>query len=379
MRERASTENEGLEVVMVGPKTFPPEIGGIETHVYEISRRLVKRGVEVRVIVPGRPRGAPREEIVEGVHLVRTAALDNRFAIKLSGLPGLLAELKREPGTLIHAHDAVGGFAAAAFRNPRSFVYTMHGIAFDRSDWGTPFRQGIKLMQTLALRRARHVFCTDERAARFASTLRAQTEILSNGVDADKYRSATSPRPEEFGDAFVVLYVGRLASGKGIRVLLEAIRRMPPDVRKRMLFAFIGDGPLYDDVRRAAGSFPEIRMLGRVRHAEIHRYLVHADAFVLPSLSEGMPLALLEAMAASLPCVVSDVGGISRQVPSDGLVLFPPGDPSKLADALVRLSEDPSFAADLGDKARHYAERLFSWETIVDRLLQVYRDISGAR
>ncbi len=372
-----STERRDRNIVIVGPKTFPPVIGGIETHVYEVSRRLARKGFLVKVIVPGLDRD-PRKEDIEGVHVARVPAIESRFTLKLSAIPSILRELRKSPRALVHAHDATGGYAAAIAADRRLFVYTMHGIGFTESDWMTPFRQGIRMMQTTALAHARHVFCTDAKAAEVARSVRTQAEILPNGVDSRLFQATLYPRPNEYGDAFVVLIVGRMTRVKGIPVLLDAIRLLPEVERKKMLFAFIGDGPLYQTVKLASNATPEILALGRVDHSAINPYFAHADAFVLPSLSEGMPFSLLEAMAAGLPCIASQVGGITTQIPSDRLMLVPPGSAMHLSDAITRLFDDRALARRLGERAREHVVAHCSWESVVDRIADVYREILGA-
>ena len=152
-----------MSILMVGAKTFPPVIGGIETHVYEVSRRMAARGVDVTVIVPSVSL-RKKEELVQGVRVLRAPAIPGSFILKISTIPFIVNHMRKNPGRVLHAHDAPGGFAAA-FGSPRgSFVYTMHGLGFSSMDWPSPFRQVIRLMQTLAVRRAGHLFCMDETA-----------------------------------------------------------------------------------------------------------------------------------------------------------------------------------------------------------------------
>lgn len=364
------------DVVMVGPKTFPPVIGGIETHVYEISRRLVRKGFDVTVLVPRMMGMAPSGDY-EGVHVVRVHCIRNRQLLKLSIVPSIARELKKNESALVHAHDATGGFAAALFSQRRRFVYTMHGLAFHVNDWPTPFRQGIRAMQASALRQARHVFCTDQLAAEHAKRFRNQVETLSNGVDVEAFEKGRLPRPKEFRDAFTLLFVGRMTSVKGVSVLLEAIGKIPEGKRKGMSFVFVGDGPLEAAVRSTSRDIQQILHLGRVDHSAIAPYFAYADAYLLPSLSEGVPISLLEAMAAGLPCIASDVGGIRPQTEDAKLMLLPPGNAQALSDAIIKLYEDRMLGRKLGDEARTYVARRFSWDSIVERIAQVYEEISG--
>jgi len=364
---------------MVGAKTFPPVIGGIETHVYEVSRRMAARGVDVTVLVPS---SAFRwtEERIEGVRVIRVPAFPGSFILKTSTIPFILNELRMDRGRLLHAHDAPGGFAAA-FGSPQGgFVYTMHGLGFSSMDWQFPFRQGIRIMQTLAVRKTGHLFCTDERALEAVKALRNQAEVLSNGVDPGEFSKGGLKRPSAYNeDRFIVLYVGRLAYGKGTLTLLATIKRIPPEVRRMMRFVLIGDGPLRGEVEAVGATVRELSLLGTIDHASIAPYFAHADAFVLPSLSEGLPIALLEAMASGLPCIASDVGGIRTQMGSEAVRLVSPGNDEALADAIIQLKEDRDGRLALARAGRELVKRNFSWDRVVDRLLEVYSAILTSR
>lgn len=370
----ASGSDNPLRILMVGPKSFPPAIGGIETHVYEICKRLASRSIEVSVIVP-RAKGEEKEEVLEGVRVVRVPCISNRVTLKLSMMPFVLEELRRSTYDIVHAHDATGGFACALSARG-SFVYTMHGLAFHPQDWPTPFRQGIEVMQTTALRRAMHVFCTDARTAEAIKEWRRNAEVLSSGVDLEAFSGDGLKRPSEFSDdKFIFLFVGRLAKVKGITTLLESIRSLPSEARGQMKFVLIGDGPSMEDVRVLERETNCVKGLGPVNHSRIAPYYAHADAYILPSLSEGLPISLLEAMAAGLPSIASDVGGISSQIDRNAIRLVQPGDPKALAEAILEIWKNDRLRENLGRQGSLFVSEHFTWDRVVDRILEVYRGI----
>ncbi len=363
---------------MIGPKSFPPTIGGIETYVYEISKRLVKRGIEVSVIVP-RIKNASREDTVDGVRVIRVPCISNRFTLKLTMIPSTINELRRRTYDIVHAHDATGGFACALSARG-AFVYTMHGLAFHPQDWPTPFRQGIEIMQRTTLKRARHVFYTDARTAKSINGLVGQKEVLSSGVDPLEFSGGGLQRPAEFEhDKFTILFVGRLAKVKGVATLLESIKLLPAEAKEGMRFAFIGDGPLMSMVRASERETKCVMALGIIEHARIAPYYVHADAYVLPSVSEGLPISLLEAMAAGLPSIASDVGGISTQIDKSAIRLVQPGDPKALAEAILEIWKDDRLRENLSHQGSLFVSEHFAWDRVVDRIAEVYRGICASR
>lgn len=166
----------------------------------------------------------------------------------------------------------------------------------------------------------------------------------------------------------VVLFVGRLEAEKGVDLLLSAWRRL--DVPATLLV--VGDGPERSRLEALASN--TVRFCGMVR--DVSRHLQAADLFALPSPSEGLSNALLEAMAAGLPAVATEVGG-NRQViarPELGL-LVPPGDPDAFATALRTLIVDEPKAAAMGVAARDHVAARFSVATMVDAYERLYREL----
>lgn len=364
------------EVLMIGAKTFPPEIGGIETHVYEVATRLVKRGYRVKVLVSG-TTVRPSEETVDGVYVARMGCIHSRHLRKISAIPFIALELLRNRNCIVHAHDAVGGAVAAVLANKRRFVYTMHGLAFHESDWPSPFREGILLMRRMALNRASHTFFTDAITAEIVKYGRERMDILSSGVDSQSFSKDLLRRPSEYeSGAFTVLFVGRFIKAKGVETLLEAIALIPEGNRRQMRFVFVGDGPLSKRVARSADTLGSIVLLGTIDHASIRPYFTYANAFVLPSKTEGVPISLLEAMASGVPSIASDVGGIKSQFDRESLILISPEDASGLAKAIIRLHENKDEAEALGERGREFVVRSFSWDRVLDKICEVYDNLS---
>ncbi|MGE5501593.1 MAG: glycosyltransferase, partial [Ignavibacteriales bacterium] len=157
--------------------------------------------------------------------------------------------------------------------------------------------------------------------------------------------------------------VGRLHPVKGFDVLIDAfalVRQAHPDAR----LSIVGDGEQREPLRRqiaARGLEGAVDMPGALTPDAVRERLHAAGLFVLPSLSEGMSLALLEAMACGLPVVASAVGGVNEVVRPDVGILVPPHDPRALADAILQAVDDEARLRSMGAAARRRAEAL-SWD-----------------
>jgi glycosyltransferase involved in cell wall biosynthesis len=189
----------------------------------------------------------------------------------------------------------------------------------------------------------------------------------------DRQRQARPPelRPGRFNLAAV----GRLEPVKALHLAIDALRvqGMPANVHLHI----VGTGSCESELRRraeATGVAARVHFLGFRRDA--CGFIAHCDALVMPSLHEGLPYALLEAMALGTPVIASRVGGLAEVVQDEvtGL-LFAPGDASALAFAIRRLIVDPSLRARLGDEARRVQRAKYSLESMAGRYLDLYREV----
>lgn len=348
--------------------------GGAETLVLELSHELRSRGhriVPLGVEDDGwlsrrcREEGFPRRRI------------PIRRPIDPRGLAGLVRELRRARVDLVHSHEftcAVYG-AAACRLLAVPHVITMHGDAGVTDAW----------RRRAALRWAfRH--SSDTCAVSKATLLhmenrlgkgRGCTSVIHNGV-----RSAAAAAPadvrSELGlreGELLILCVGNLYALKGHRTLLDALARLQTRGEgPRWRLAIAGTGAEGEPLRRHAremGLREQVELLGL--RADVPALLAAADVYAMPSLREGLPLALLEAMMAGKPIVASEVGGIPEAIESgiQGL-LVPPADVAALRNALERLLMDANERSRFGEAARLRAEREFTLGAMVERYEEHY-------
>jgi glycosyltransferase involved in cell wall biosynthesis len=197
--------------------------------------------------------------------------------------------------------------------------------------------------------------------------------VIPNAIPIEDFAAAADPalHAELAGGTArpVVLSVARLAPQKGECYLLEAAAQIPEAV-----FVLVGDGPQRSALESQAatlGLTNRVRFLGH--RSDVPALLAASDLFVLPSLYEGLPLSVLEAMAARRPVVATDIAG-TREAVVDGItgLLVPPTDPGALAQALRRLLGDPALGAALTTAAYDRMQAEYSVATMVTRVTQVY-------
>jgi len=217
---------------------------------------------------------------------------------------------------------------------------------------------------------------------------------IYNGIDIDKFdsREKSDSIRREFGidkDCKVIGAVGRLSEEKGHIHLVNAAERVLQEY-PRVVFLIVGDGPLRQHLETKASLLAERRRAkaGQARspfvfagvRKDMPEMYALMDIFVLPSLTEGLPMALLEAMAAKRPVVATSVGAVPKVIEDDrsGL-LVPPGDVDALAEAMIRLLRDPQEAGRLAQHGYQRVRKDFSSQTMAQRYIEVYQDVLGVR
>ena len=364
---------------------FDP-IGGMQNHTASLTRCLDQHGIRQTVVTSR--LAAPRGSRLLGTATVhRTGVPLRRFRQlwALTALPVVLGAARDVD--LVHAHQgedlaALPLARLAARRHGCPLVVTVHTSVGHtlrgRSLRARLLRRLGGLVERSALRRADAVVVLTERTA---AALRADgvpaDRVLVNpsGFDPTIFGGAADdvfpgvPRPR-------IGYVGRLAPQKRPDRLVEAFGRM----REKASLVIVGDGPDRALVRRLVAASPardRITELGFVDHASVPSVLASLDVLVLPSAYEEMGSVLTEAMAAGLPVVASDVGGIPEVV-RDGEtgLLVPPGDVDALARALDRLVADPELRRRLAAGARDRAGR-YAWPFLAQRVADVYARVAG--
>jgi glycosyltransferase involved in cell wall biosynthesis len=349
------------------------EVGGAQGYVASLLPALAG---EYDVIV-GAHGGAFVREASErfGVEFVPLEHLRRPISPwrDLRGFAELYRLLRRHRPDLLHASSSkagvIGRLAAAAARVPVR-IFTVHGWAFSAHSGTAAVLY--RWADRVAGRATTATICVSQRER--ADGLRARTcradrtVVIPNAVDVDAYAQAPLER-----DVPRLISVGRLAAPKDWSTLLSALTKLDTETFAGLVI--VGDGPDRERVEAVlAGSSLErrVRLLGE--SDDVPGLLSDADVFVLASRSEGLPLSVIEAMAAGLPVVASDVGGLRELVrDAETGVLVPPGDPAAFADALRPLLADRQLRRRLGSAGRARAKALFDLSGFRRAHIELYR------
>ncbi len=371
-----------MKVALVSPYDFL-QPGGVNTHVRHLAAALRSRGVEAAVLAcVSDPRGAPPWLLPLGGRLVtlRSAGARARVSLDPRVVGRLRALLRRHAFDVVHLHNplsplvSLGALASRAVVPDTAFVATFH-----------EYRARLNPAMELAKRALRPwIDRLDGRIAVSAPALEfnrrrfpGDYRVIPNGVDTarlggDGARASAAPRPP------TILFVGRLEARKGFIFLLEAVRRLAPRGPGARLVAA---GPADAPTRRRLAAFAAahgldgVELVGRVGDDELAARYRDADVFCAPSVDcESFGIVVLEAMAAGLPVVASDIPAY-RALVEEGRhgLLVQPGDPAAIARALETLLADAGRRRAMAAAGRATAAR-FDWSRVAGEILGFYAE-----
>ena len=335
---------------------------------HDLADEIRALGVPVHCLEAGRPRA-----FLAGAWRLR-ALLDN-YDVRILH-------------TQLFAADLVGRLARLGRRGP-ILITTLQSSVYERA---TEYLYSARrrLLDGFSARLLNDGFVAvsafvKDSAVRNLGLRADRVRVIYNSVEPDRMRS---PDPagvkrlrRELGvqpHDRLVLTVGRLDPPKGHRFLLSALVAVRREVPAVTLLV-VGEGPSRAELgaqARALGLADHVRFAGA--RAEIPEIFALADVFVLPTLSEGLPVTLLEALAAGVPAVASRIGPV-EEVVEDGLTGFlaAPGSSNALASAILRVLNDPAEAKAVGDRGRALAEGQFSARRSAEALGDLYRTLAA--
>lgn len=337
--------------------------GGVQAQVLGLARVLRARGVEARVLGPC--DGPPPEAFVTPLgNSIPTAA--NGSVAPLAPDPAAalrtLRALREEGFDVLHVHEplAPGPSLTTVLSHPAPIVATFHAAGDSSSyKWLNP------LVRATAERIDIRCAVSADARALASRYLGGTYRMLFNGVEVERYHSVEPIKAE----GPTIFFCSRHEPRKGLEVLLDAMTRLPSDVRLWVA----SDGPQTAELTVAHAGDPRVQWLGRLNEAEKVARWRGASAFAAPSLhGESFGVILLESMAAHTPIVASDIDGYRKVARADiDALLVPPGDADALAAALLRVLTEPALAARLCAAGDERAQE-FSMEALAERYEAIY-------
>jgi len=376
---------------------YPPRVvGGISSHVYDLSRALTRRGIDVHVVTCDFPDTSDYEE-EGGVHVYRFDSysipaydfLSWVFSMNKGMLQRATDVMDANDGRidLIHAHDWL--VAQAAFelkdRYEKPLVSTIHSTeAGRRGGIRSDYERTINEVERQLVHQSWRVLCCSNYMADQVSKTfdvdRNKVKVIRNGVDTSRFDVKINYElvkqryalPEEK----LVLFVGRLVYEKGVHVLIGAVPKVLATYPNAK-FVIVGEGGMKESLLGETWNFGvshKVFFTGFVDRKTLITLYKVSDVAVFPSLYEPFGITALEAMAAQVPVVASDVGGLSEIVEHDktGVKVYSNNSDS-LAWGIIKVLTDPKYADSLRRSAYRKIVDEYNWNKISNEVIDVYR------
>jgi len=377
-----------MKIAMIGQKGVPNIFGGVETHVTELSTRLVR--LDNTVIAYARfwytPRGT---KMFNGIRVVRLPSIKTKMldAISHTFLSTMHACLFVRPD-VYHFHGVGQALLSWIPRllAPRArVVVTFHAIDRFHDKWN-PFARMMLHLGEYAAVTFPHETITVSKVLRdyVKKEYGVRATYIPNGISPR--RASADPillKPfglEPFG---FIAVVARLVKHKGQHTLISAwqkARKLRPELFKDLKLAIVGDSAFTDsyvrELKEMAEGDDSIVFTGYQSNETLESIFMGARFIVHPSISEGLSFAILEAMSYGKAVVAASIPENMEALGDHGIP-FKPGNIKELAEKIIELTEDPMKAAGMGHVARHYVEDSFNWDAISKKTLHVYEEHVG--
>ena len=365
-----------MKILRVVSDLYPSVVGGLGLHTHEMSKQQAKLGNDVTVYTSNTD-GRSMKEFKDGYNIIRFKPI-----LKMGGnsfMPMLFFKLFRTKNDfdIIHAHSHLffsTNLCALVRRLGSSpLVITNHGLISQTVPMWV-HKIYIPTVAKWTFKSADRIICYTENEKSLLVKLDIDSDkivVIHNGTDTDMF----VPREKE-KDKNQILWIGRFTPGKGVEYLIDAFNilvRQYPDFKLLM----IGRGPLKENIEQGIQDLDlskNIIIKEFVPNSELPEIYQSSDVFVLPSLNEGIPRTILEAMACGIPVVCTELPQLVNVVEGCGL-LVPLRDSQALAEGISKIMSDRELAQKLGANGRVKVAENYAWEDTVKKTVQLYEEV----
>ena len=354
---------------------YYPHLGGICEHVHFFAREARARGHHVDIITSNLP-GAVREPGV--IRIGRSFPIYmNQSQARLTLGRGLRKQVRKVLRLgrydILHVHSPLTPvLPLLAIQEADCPVVGTFHTYFERSvayaTLGPYFQKHLDQLSAA-------IAVSNSTTVMLDKYFTADWQIIPNGIDTELFHPAAPLPPGMERDVPTILFLGRFDPRNGLSTLIESFRRVKGRQREARLVV-VGDGPLRNHYYKQARGLKDIAFVGSVLKGR-PSYYANSTVYACPTTKASFGITLLEAMACETPIVCSDILGFRDVVADEREALMVPcGDRDAIADALVRVLDDPALARRLGETGRANALD-YSWSSVTSQVLEVYQSVLG--
>ena len=352
----------------------PKRLAGTEIATYNIAKYLAKRGHEVHVITT-LDEGLPKESIEEGFYVHRIKLHKVKFIGIILFWIKSVYKLKKINPDISHVQGISNGLPAFLVKK----ILNKHYIIWARGSDIYLSWQFKTIILKLVLKNADAVIAlTEDMKKAIQKVYNENVFVIPNGVDLRNFENISQKNCRSKlaikENKKIILFVGTLRPVKGVRYLVEAMEIIiQKNTNTRLML--VGDGEDRRKLEKLVKEFvldEYVTFVGKVSNEKVPEYMVASDVFVLPSLSEGFPNVVLEAMASGLPIVATKVGGLPEIVKDrENGFLVEPKNPEEIAEKVLLILKGDELRERISEYNKKKVKE-YSWERVSEQIEEVY-------
>ena len=357
---------------------FPPIwTGGTEIATFNVAKYLIRKNHEIHIVTT-LDTGQNDYNIDNGMIIHRIPGKDVEYFGSIYFWINVIKILKSISPDIIHIQSAAMGIPIILLKKliKKPILLWLRG-----SEIYLPWPLKSTKLRLIFKNVDSTIALTRDMKDKIQHLSQRQIQVIPNGVETDKFSSFSkieSRNDLKISDnELIILYVGSLRPIKGVEILIKAIYLLDKDIDGFKLL-IIGNGPQEEYLKNLVIKYElieKIKFIGRISNDIIHKYFLASDIFVLPSSSEGFPNVILEAMAAGLPIVASNVCGLSEILKqNENGLLVEPGVPEDLAKSILILLTNNELRSKMIINNRQLIKK-YTWESVIDILAKEYEII----
>jgi glycosyltransferase involved in cell wall biosynthesis len=356
-----------MRIAMLGIRGIPANFGGSETAVEEIGSRLVQRGHEVTVYCRKHKDNLPGQSVYKGMRRIVLPSVNTLNLDLMTHTFICLLQMNREHFDVVHFHGVGNALWLPLFklvgRGAKSLLI-VDGPDWQRPKWGRMARLAFRASFPMSVKWADEIISDNLQVQDlFRNQYRRETILVGYGADLEKPTTQAALQKYGLEAGKYILQVAAIVPDKGVHILVEAYEKLQTDLP----LVIVGDTPYMTAYKAKVQSTknPRIHFLGYIYGIEYRELLANCYMYIHPLIVDGTSPALLQAMAYGCPIIGSDLPEIDGTLADSGL-RFKTSDSNDLCQKMSILIANPSFANELGLRARQRIVNYFSWEKVTD-------------
>jgi glycosyltransferase involved in cell wall biosynthesis len=370
-----------MKIAIIGQKGIPSISGGVEKHVEDLSVRLVKAGHDVMVYT--RPNYTDRDLLqYKGVKLISLPSIATKSLDAITHTFRACLDVVKRDVDVIHFHSIGPSsliWLVKLLKPGVPVVATFHSQCYKHQKWGIFAKAYLKFGEFVACRLADKTITVSKNLKDYAIKQYGRVpEYIPNGVEAGKNTAAREIKYFGLEKDSYILALGRIVKHKGLQYLIKAYKNVKTDKKLVIVGGSAHTDKFVKELKEMAADDKRIIFTGAQSGPIVDELFANAYLFVQPSESEGLSIALLEAMAHGTATLVSDIPENKEAISYTGYT-FRSKSVTDLMGKLNGLLRNPDLVHEMGEMQRKRAIKEYNWESIVDKIQNIYQQTAAQK